>query len=354
MSYCNFLDKSTRDELESILRQGVHEYRVGRRANALLLLDDGMSCEAIAKVLYMDDDTIRYWLKLYQEKGMSWLAEFGYKGRKSELSSAEQNALKQWVSEKLPHTTAIVCEWIEQELGVIYSRSGATKLLERLGMEYRKPKEIARKLDPAAQAEFIKSYEAMMNHLSADEAVVFADAVHPTHAARPAGCWAAKDVKVVIQQTSGRDRLNIHGAIDLETGKTSMLNVETVNAVSTIALLSAIQNSYPNKRKIHVFLDNARYHHAEIVREWLKNKDCRIVLHFIPPYCPHLNPIERLWLLMHKNLTHNRCYTKFADFKNQILSFLQNHIPNNWKSLCDSVTDNFRIINADNFRVIKA
>ncbi|PZR88703.1 MAG: hypothetical protein DLM68_07105 [Hyphomicrobiales bacterium] len=45
---------------------------------------------------------------------------------------------------------------------------------------------------------------------------------------------------------------------------------------------------------IHVFLNNARYHHAKMVREWLARPGCRITLHFIPPYCPHLNPIERL------------------------------------------------------------
>ena len=37
-----------------------------------------MSCAAIAKVLYLDDDTIRYWYQLYGEKGLSWLADFGY------------------------------------------------------------------------------------------------------------------------------------------------------------------------------------------------------------------------------------------------------------------------------------
>ena len=51
------------------------------RANALLLLDDGMSCEEIAKDLYLDDDTNRYWYQLYREKGPEWLADFGYKGR---------------------------------------------------------------------------------------------------------------------------------------------------------------------------------------------------------------------------------------------------------------------------------
>jgi transposase len=46
---------------------------------------------------------------------------------------------------------------------------------------------------------------------------------------------------------------------------------------------------------IHVFLDNARYHHAKLVQDWFSRPDCRIKLHFIPSYCPHLNPIERLW-----------------------------------------------------------
>jgi hypothetical protein len=69
----------------------------------------------------------------------------------------------------------------------------------------------------------------------------------PAHEARPAGCWAPKDTKGAIAQTSGRDRLNIHGGI-LETGKTKMLEVLTVNAASTIALLTAIMFMFPLKR----------------------------------------------------------------------------------------------------------
>jgi hypothetical protein len=56
-----FLDPTTRQELIAMVRDGKGETRPTRQANALLLLDDGMSCEAVAKVLYLDDDTIRYW-----------------------------------------------------------------------------------------------------------------------------------------------------------------------------------------------------------------------------------------------------------------------------------------------------
>jgi hypothetical protein len=60
--------------------------------------------------------------------------------------------------------------------------------------------------------------------------VIFADAVHPTHAVRAVGCWAPKEVPVAVEQSSGRDRLNIHGAVDLETGQTIMKDVLTVEA----------------------------------------------------------------------------------------------------------------------------
>lgn len=114
------------------------------------------------------------------------------------------------------------------------------------------------------------------------------------------GCWAPKEVTVAVDQTSGRDRLNIHGIIGPETGKTRMIEVSTVDAMGTIALLSAIEAMSPAMRLIHVFPDDARYHHATAVQARSTMPGRRIGLHFIPAYRPHPNPIERLWGLMHK------------------------------------------------------
>jgi transposase len=67
---------------------------LARRANALALLDDGMSCEAIAKVLLLDDDTIRTWYRLYEEDGIEGLASFGYEGGACRLNEEQQDKLK--------------------------------------------------------------------------------------------------------------------------------------------------------------------------------------------------------------------------------------------------------------------
>jgi hypothetical protein len=48
--------------------------------------------------------------------------------------------------------------------------------------------------------------------------------------------------------------------------------------------------------RMRVVLDNAHYHHAKLMRKWLTRPGCRIEPHFIPSYCPRLNPIERLRL----------------------------------------------------------
>ena len=348
-----FLSPADRAALVALVRSGSAAHRLARRANALLLLDDGLSCEAVAKVLYLDDDTVRGWAKRYGEGGVKALTRFASGGGASHLSPAQEEALTSWIAATLPRSTRHVGAYIEQEFGVVYeSRAGLVALLHRLGLEYRKPEEIGRKLDAEKQKAFIAAYDDLLNSLGPDEAALFVDAVHPTHAARPVGCWAPAKENLAIEQTSGRQRLNIHGAIDLETGKTAMIDVETVDAASTIGLLQAIETMYPLLATIHVYLDNARYHHAVLVQEWLAQPGRRVALHFIPSYCPHLNPIERLWGLMHKHLTHNKTYATYREFAEAALDFLREKVPKCWPEFCDSVTDNFRVINPKDFRVL--
>jgi len=348
-----FLDAESRQDFIDLARDGSVPHRLARRANALVLLDRGMKCKDVANILLLDDDTIRSWHKLYQDGGFDAVALFDFHGGIGRMSAEQEEILKKWISRTYPRSTHEVGAFIKEQFGLEYAaRSSLINLMHRLGMTYRKPDEIPRKLDKEKQEAFVKEYENLLNSLEDDEEVLFSDAVHPTHAVHPAGCWAPKDTKIAVEQNSGRNRLNIQGAVNLASGDTFMSEVENVNAISTIALLSKIEAAYPEKRKIHVFLDNARYHHAVKVQEWLARKENRIRIHFIPPYCPHLNPIERLWGLMHKYVTHNRCYAKFYEFCSAILDFLRCEVPKNWNTYCDSVSDNFRIISPANFRVI--
>jgi transposase len=129
-----FLDAESRRDLIELARDGSVPHRLARRANALVLLDQGMSCGAVAKVLFLDDDTVRTWYRLYQEDGFDGLVSFGYDGSACRLSSTQQDQLKAWITETLPRSTGAVGAWVEAEFGITYeSRSGLVALLHRLG-----------------------------------------------------------------------------------------------------------------------------------------------------------------------------------------------------------------------------
>jgi hypothetical protein len=94
----------------------------------------------------------------------------------------------------------------------------------------------------------------------------------------------SQGVAIAVEQTTGRDRLNIRGTINLETGRTQILDVERLDEPSLIDLLAQVESAHPGTRRIHVFLDNATYHRGGIVKEWLARPGRKCLLHFLPTY----------------------------------------------------------------------
>jgi len=186
MIKAKFLTPAQRRELEQIERRPNEDHGVARRANAILLLDDGKSCAMIAEFLYLDDDTVRNWHKHYLSGGLDRLTTFDWQGGLSFLNAAQKTALCDWLEAHFARDTRPVIAFIKAAFGVQYSHSGCLKLLHRLGFEYRKPEAIPRVADEIEQQQFIDMYGELLNALPDDEAVYFADAVHPEYQVRPA------------------------------------------------------------------------------------------------------------------------------------------------------------------------
>ena len=348
-----FLSSSERRKLEVCVRSQREDHGVARRANAIVLLDDGKSCQTIAEFLYLDDDTIRGWYKTYREQGWDGLSADGWKGGQSRMTLIQEAELCAWLDGRFCRSTAPIRAHILKEFGLDYSHSGCLKLLARLGFEYRKPKGLPRVASAEQQAEFIDMYERLLNGLGTDEAVYFADAVHPEYQTKPAFGWVKAGSNPAVTTTAGRGRVNIHGAINLETFDAPFVEPTTVDGGSAAQLLAKIEARNPDKRLIYVIWDNAAYHKGADVRAFLTRADCRIRLIQLPPYCPHLNPIERLWAVMHQYVTHNRHYPTQKQFADAVLRFFRETIPNEWKSFRSQVSDCFRIVTNENFRVLE-
>lgn len=262
-----FLKAEERAHLEALVRHPAERHGVARRANALLLLDDGWSCERAAEALYLDDDTVRGWHGRYVAAGTASLSEFGWKGGATRLSADEEAQLASALSARLHISTGEIMAFVEKAFDARFSKAGIIKLLHRLGFEYRKPKGLPAKACEAAQEAFIRHYESLLNGLLPDETVFFADAVHPEYQSRPAHGWIRRGDRLAVKRGKGRARMNLMGALCLETGGLELVETLKMTTATTIELLSKLERHTPGKGRIHVILDRAPVHRGSLVAE---------------------------------------------------------------------------------------
>ncbi len=327
-----------------------HEWK---RARYLILLHEGrQSAQNICDILDIRRNLGEQWRKKYEQNGLSFLHLNDYSARDGHLKRTQERALRETLRERVFLNTDEIRNHIQKFYKQKYSRSGCIKLLHRLGFTYKKPAQLPTQADEQEQRDFIENYNKLQNHLPEDEIIYFGDAVHPDHQVRPAHGWFYKDDSPTVPANSGRKRVNIHGALCLENFDCPFVEVGTVDRDSTIALFERLEVRNKDKRVIHVILDNAPYHHAVKVQEWLSRPDCRIKIIWLPSYAPHLNSIERLWGIMHKYVTHNKFHKKYNDFAEAILYFLRETVPKEWKNFRDTVTDNFRVISTADCKII--
>ncbi len=119
------------------------------------------------------------------------------------------------------------------------------------------------------------------------------DATHPHHNPVAGYGWIKRGQDREIQSNTGRQRLNINGAINTASLQAIVRYDDTINAQSTIQLFQQIEAHHPTAAWIYINIicDNARYYRSQLINDYLN--DSKIKLVFLPPYAPNLNLIER-------------------------------------------------------------
>ena len=310
--------------------------RVCDRIKAVLAYDDGYSYCEISRILLLDDATIRRHIDDYFSKRKLKPENGGSQGH---LSEFECVLLRAHLEEKTYLYVKDICAYVNKNFNKIYSISGMTKWLHKNKFCYKKQHGVPAKADASLQDAFIEHYKSLKESLTNDEIIYFVDSSHPQHQTRLAHGWIKKGVRKSEKMTACQKRVNIIGAINLDGHQIEHCQVNWVNAESIKAFLEQLIKANPMAKKIHLIWDNARYH---------KNKDIllfvsqtKIALHYLPPYSPNLNAIERLWKILNEQVTYNRYYPKFSDFVDAISIFFDNI--DKYKTIISTrITDNFQ------------
>ena len=310
--------------------------RICDRIKAVLAFDDGYNYSEISRILLLDDETIRHHIndyfsayKLSPENG----------GSQSHLTEKETLQLTQHLEKKTYLYVKDVCAYVKKTFGKFYSISGMTKWLKENNFCYKKPHGVPAKADTEKQAAFVAAYNELKSSISSDEVIYFGDSTHPQHQTRLVYGLIKKGVRKAEKMTACQKRVNLMGAINLMSHQVESRQVDWVNTESLKAFSMQLIEANPLAKKVHLILDNAGYHKSKEFLEWVAGT--KIKIHFLPPYSPNLNPIERLWNIMHEQVTYNRYYEKFADFTEGILNFFKDI--EKYKPILQSrINDNFQ------------
>lgn len=310
----------TQEEIQSlrVVHRATRDKWAADRIKAIIALGGDWTLEEVSEILLLDTETLRNYIKLFEKGGIHELTQRHHKGSSCKLSVNELTALKQHLTEITYLSIAAVAAHVEKTYQVKYAISGMTKVLHKLGFVYKKPDIAPGRVDVAKQLEFLQRFEEIRR---SGHPVYSMDGCHPQHNSLPQYGWILKGHTKTLPSNSGRKRINIQGAVNLDTHKLVSTLHETLDKNSTIELLKKIEKENKNALKIYTIIDNAGYYHAKEVKDYLKNSKIELV--FLPPYAPHLSLVERVWRHFKKQVLYNRYYQTFKEFKEAVSGFLK-------------------------------
>ena len=310
-----------------------------KRIFVILSYDDGLSIEELAKLTRLSPWTIEDYLKKYSSQNKTKNDPRG--GGSSKLTEEEANQLEQHLSRITYLKIKDIVLYVSKKFGKYYSRSGMTEFLRRRGFTYKKPENVPGKLDPVKQAQFIEEYNRLKSTLSPCDELIFLDAVHPEYQSQAACGWIKKGERKTLQTTTKQKRLHFVGALNLREMSITIREYETIDADSMICFFKDLEET-KKEGEIHIILDNAAAHKNNKLNDYLKNS--RIRLHYLPPYSPNLNPIERLWKVFRETTLYNRYFESFLDFSSVVRIFFGEKVHKIRRTLKKRINDNFQII----------
>lgn len=239
------IDELIKDYFRLLLAsKGEKRAKQKKRFDTILLYMEGYPRKQIAEILHIPHRTVNYYIARYKKEGFDALFLMKQPGAPKKLSDEQEKEPVFTVCNRTPEeagagifanwTAPLACTFVKKEFGVSFSHRGMQDLFARLGLRYTRP-------------------------------------TYGKH----------EGVKLV-------------GCLDYETGYIYVEEHKKYDAEVFLGFLKKIRSLYPGK-KVVMILDNARIHHANLLKDFLEENRKYLEPVYLPPYSPNLNKIEELW-----------------------------------------------------------
>lgn len=205
-------------------------------------------------------------------------------------------------------TREMLVETLRQKTGIRIHPGTMSRALHLIGARRGRPRPTVRcPWSKGARTRRINAIRHLVTTLPPGQAVVYEDEVD-IHLNPKIGLdWMVMGQQKEVVTPGQNVKRYIAGVIDAVTGHLIWVAGERKTSALFMDLLHTLSDYYGKHTVIHIILDNYRIHTSKITQRTLESFRGKIVLHFLPPYCPNENKIERLWQDLHANVTRNHC-----------------------------------------------
>ncbi len=332
MQRCNKLTNKQRQELQDVINYSKSSGREVRRAQAVLLLNQGISVETIIALTNYSYRQIFDLRKNYLKKGIIVIND-KKKGKPKELLTKKQLAeIIKTVKEKTPRdygydfdfwTTGIVGAVIESDYQVKYkSKTSIYLIFKQAKFTYHKP-------DRLYQARNEQEVQIWKNEvkikvkqcLSEKETVVLvADEMSLSTQTTVQKIWLPQGEYPKIEVATKREARSIYGFLNIKNGKEHAFKTKWQNMYITYDVLGQLRKIYPVE-KLFIIWDKAPWHKGSKSQQFIK-EDGNIETFDFPRAAPDENPQEHVWKNGRSNITHNRFIDNIDQATDEFVNYL--------------------------------
>ena len=222
-------------------------------------------------------------------------------------------------------TRELLIKTMTRQTGVSIALSTMSQALRQIGARRGRPKPTVACPWPEAEKERrLQEIRAMIAKLPPDEIAVYEDEIDIHLNPKIGQDWMLRGQQKEVATPGKNQKRYLAGAQDARTGELIYVAGDHKNTMLFVFLLWELVLRYPKARKIHVILDNFAIHTTPLIQSCLNTPEGRrLVLHFLPPYCPDHNRIERTWQDVHANVTRNHKCRTIKDLMRNVRTYIR-------------------------------
>jgi len=303
------------------------------RYQIVLNLLDGRSVADTSRALAVAQSTVRRVAARFRQWGEAGLVDRREDNGERKLDEAYLATLYHVVAlsaedfgwRRPTWTREMLVKTMRTLTGVQIHRATMSRALKAIDARHGRPKPtVESPWSERAKRRKLSQIQRLLDELPSDEVAVYEDEVDIHLNPKIGADWMVRGQQKQVLTPGNNVKRYLAGALDAKTGELIWVEGEQKTSLLFIQMLWKLVTHYANAKKIHVILDNYAIHSSAQVQLSLTTPEGqRLKLHFLPPYCPDDNKIERLWLDLHANVTRNHTRPTMSELMKRVRNYLQ-------------------------------